>query len=195
MEIDAQEFDGYETFLTLGRIVTPRPIGWISTTGPAGDNVAPYSFVTPIAVDPPVLVFQAAPHRDGTQKDTARNVAASEQFVYNLVTESLMDAMNETARDVEGSEFDLAGIDRADSVAVDAPRVADAPAAIECTLRETVDIEGTSVIFGAVEHVAVDDAYVTEGLPDPEAIAADVVGHVIDDVYATLETFRKAQPE
>ncbi|MFW6436438.1 MAG: flavin reductase family protein [Halococcoides sp.] len=194
MEWDAQDLDGFETFLTLGRVVTPRPIGWISTTGPAGDNVAPYSFVTPIAVDPPVIVFQAAPHRDGTQKDTARNVAATESFVYNLVTEDLMDAMNDTAREVE-DEFEVAGITPAESVAVDAPRVAEAPAAIECSLRETVDIEGTSVIFGAVERVAVEDAYVEDGLPDAEAIAADVVGHVIDDVYATLETFRKAQPE
>ncbi|AWB27382.1 flavin reductase family protein [Halococcoides cellulosivorans] len=194
MEWDAQDLDGFETFLTLGRVVTPRPIGWISTTGPAGDNVAPYSFVTPIAVDPPVIVFQAAPHRDGSQKDTARNVAATESFVYNLVTKELMEAMNDTARQVD-DEFATAGIDPAESVAVEAPRVAQAPAAIECSLRETVDIEGTAVIFGAVERVAVEDSYVADGLPDAEAIADDVVGHVIDDVYATLDTFRKAQPE
>ncbi len=196
MERSADNLDGYGLYLTLGRIVTPRPVGWISTRSESGqDNVAPYSFVTPIAVDPPVVVFQAAPHQDGTTKDTARNAVETGEFVYNVVTEKLVDQMNETARHVEESEFDLAGIEREPGAVVDAPRVAGAPAALECTLRQTVDIEDTTVVFGDVEHLAVDDDYLAEGLPDVDRLGKEVVGHIIEDDYTTLDRFEKIQPE
>lgn len=196
MEQRAENLDGYGLYLTLGRLVSPRPVGWISTTSEDGqDNLAPYSFVTPVAVDPPVLVFQAAPHQDGTTKDTARNVLDTEEFVYNVVTESLVEEMSDSAAHVEESEFDLAGVDRERAAVVDAPRVAAAPAHLECTLRQTVDIAESTVLFGDVEYVSVDDDYLADGLPDSERLGADVVGHLADDDYATLDLFEHAQPE
>ena len=196
MEIAPHELTGYELYLTLGRVVTPRPVGWIATRSEDGqDNIAPYSFVSPIAVDPPVLVFQAAPHEDGTMKDTARNVIDTGAFVYNVVTRDLVDEMNESARHVDESEFDLADIEREPATTVDAPRVADTPAAFECGLREIVDIEGTKVIFGDVQHVVIDEAYLADGLPNTERLASDVIGHVIDADYTTLDLFEKPQPE
>lgn len=196
MEQPAENLDGYGLYLTLGRLVSPRPVGWISTTSQDGqDNLAPYSFVTPVAVDPPVLVFQAAPHQDGTTKDTARNVLDTEEFVYNVVTESLVEEMSESAAHVEESEFDLAGVERESAAVVDTPRVAAAPAHLECTLRRTVDIADSTVLFGDVEHVSIDDDYLADGLPDGERLAGEVVGHLADDDYATLDRFQHAQPE
>jgi flavin reductase (DIM6/NTAB) family NADH-FMN oxidoreductase RutF len=196
METDPNELNGYELYLTLGHVVTPRPVGWISTQSPDGqDNVAPYSFVTPIAVDPPVLVFQAAPHQDGTAKDTARNVIETGEFVYNVVTEELVEQMNESARHVDRSEFDLAGIERESAAEVTPPRVADAPAALECRLRETLDIEDTTVIFGDVERIVVDDDYLADGLVDVDRLEENVIGHIIDSEYTTLDRFQKEQPE
>lgn len=196
MEVAPSELGGYELFVTLGHVVTPRPVGWISTVGEDGtDNVAPYSFVTPIAVDPPVLVFQAAPHRDGSMKDTGRNAIDTGEFVYNLVTEDLMEAMNESARETDESEFDLAGVTRQPAETVDAPRVGESPAALECTVRDTRDIEGTAVVFGDVEHVAVDADFVADGLVDVDRLEETVVGHVIDADYTTLDCFEKEQPE
>ncbi|MFB6112765.1 MAG: flavin reductase family protein [Halodesulfurarchaeum sp.] len=196
MELAPNDLSGYELYLTLGRVVTPRPVGWISTRSPDGqDNIAPYSFVSPIAVDPPVLVFQAAPHEDGTMKDTARNVIDTGEFVYNVVSRDLLEKMNESARHVDVSEFDVADITRESGTTVDVPRVAGTPAAFECRLREVYDIEGTKVIFGDVKHVVIDDDYVLDGIPDVERLEADVVGHVIDDAYTTLDIFRKSQPE
>lgn len=196
MEIDPAEYDGYELFLTLGRVVSPRPIGWMSTRSEDGrDNVAPYSFVTPVAVDPPVLVFQAAPQQDGSLKDTARNAIDTGAFVYNVVTRDAMDRMNASAEAVEESEFDVADIDREPARTVDAPRVASAPAALECSVREVLDIEGTKVLFGDVEHIAIAEEALTDGLIDVEFLADNGVGHVADADYTGFDRFEKEQPE
>lgn len=197
MEVDPSELGGFETFLTLGRLVSPRPIGWISTVDEAGrDNVAPYSFVSPLAVDPPVLAFQAAPHRDGSTKDTARNAVETGAFVYNVVTRDLVAEMSDTAAPVDESEFDVVDLEREPATAVDAPRVAASPAALECSVREVLDLKGTTVVLGDVEHVAVDEAFLDEDAAvDGDAIEESVVGHVIDDQYTAMECFYHEQPE
>ncbi|MFW6385154.1 MAG: flavin reductase family protein [Halodesulfurarchaeum sp.] len=196
METLPNDLTGYEMYLTLGRAVAPRPVGWISTTSKTGDdNVAPYSFATPIAVDPPVIVFQAAPHEDGTIKDTARNVIETGDFVYNVVTRDLVDAMNESARHVDEPEFDTAEITREPATTVAAPRVAESPVALECRLREIVDIEETKVIFGDVELVSIDDDFLVDGLLDVDRLESELIGHVIDEEYTTLDCFRKPQPQ
>jgi len=197
MEIDPGDLDGFETFLTLSRLVSPRPIGWISTTdGAGGDNVAPYSFVSPLAVDPPVLAFQAAPHVDGSTKDTAANAVETGEFVYNVVTRDVVPEMSDTAAHVEESEFDLVGLEREPAETVDPPRVAASPAALECTVRELLEIEGTTIVFGDVEYLAVDDALLDEdGAVDGERIAESVVGHVADDRYTAMDCFFHEQPE
>ncbi|MEF8781448.1 MAG: flavin reductase, partial [Haloferacaceae archaeon] len=119
MEFDPNDLDGFELFLTLGRLVSPRPVGWISTTDGDGiDNVAPYSFVTPVSVDPPVVAFQAAPHPDGTPKDTARNAIDTGEFVYNLVVDGVLEPMNDSAAHLAESEFDAVGIEREPAAAV-----------------------------------------------------------------------------
>lgn len=196
MEFDPDELGGFELFLTLGRLVSPRPVGWISTLGADGtDNVAPYSFVTPVAVDPPVVVFQAAPHADGSIKDTAQNAIDTGEFVYNLVVEDVFESMNESAAHLEESEFDAAGIEREPAATVEVPRVAASPAALECTVRDVVDVGENRVIFGDVEHVAVDDGYCSEGLVDADRLEEELVGHLADAEYTRLDCFRKEQPE
>lgn len=197
MELDPQDLGGYELFLTLGRLVTPRPVGWISTVSETGQhNVAPYSFVTPASVDPPVLVFTATNKPDGSMKDTARNAVDTGEFVYNVFTAGLLDEMNDSAADVDASEFETADIDHTDSEVVAPRRVVGCPAWLECSVRETIEIEGTQVIFGDVEHVGIREDYLDEaGLPDLTHLEDRVLGHVIGDHYTRLELLEKTQPE
>lgn len=197
MEANPDSFDGYELFVTLGRLVTPRPVGWISTVGATGQhNLAPYSFVTPASVDPPVLVFTAAPRPDGSMKDTARNAIDTGEFVYNVFTADLLEAMNDSAADVEDSEFETAGIDYDESESVEPRRVAGCPAWLECSVRDHLEIEGTQVIFGDVEHVGIREDYLDEaGLPDVEDVEERVLGHVVDQHYTRLDLLEKQQPE
>jgi flavin reductase (DIM6/NTAB) family NADH-FMN oxidoreductase RutF len=194
MELDPSELGGYELFRNLGSVVMPRPVGWISTVDESGeDNLAPYSHFAPVSVIPPVVMFTAAPEEDGSMKHTARNAIDTGEFVYNLVTEDLMDRMNETARKVDESEFDTADVAREPSTTVEPPRVANSPACLECTVRESMDVEGTTVVFGDVERFVVDDELVEDDFVD--ATAFDAVGHVADELYTRMDLFEKEQPK
>ena len=178
----------------LSTAVTPRPIGWISTTSEAGvDNLAPYSFFNVVAVDPPVVMF--APVGSSDLKDTPRNVRETEQFVVNVVTRDLVEQMNATSATLgpEKSEFDHVGIERAESVVVDPPRVAAAKIAFECELREWIEVGGSVLILGEVVHAHVDEGVLTEGNVDIDKL--DTVGRLAGSQYAsTAERFSLDRP-
>lgn len=178
----------------LSTAVTPRPIGWISTTSPDGvDNLAPYSFFNVVAVDPPVVMF--APVGSSDLKDTPRNVRETEQFVVNVVTRDLVEQMNATSVTLPPgeSEFDHVDIERAASVAVDPPRVAAATVALECDLYEWVDVGGSVLILGEVVHTHVDESVLIDGQVDIESL--DTVGRLSGSQYAsTAERFSIDRP-
>ncbi|MFC4449499.1 flavin reductase family protein [Halorussus aquaticus] len=188
MEIDPDEVPSM--YRTLAGAVVPRPIAWVSTTGPDGtDNLAPYSFFNVVAVDPPVVMFAPVDDEGSPEglKDTPRNVRRSEEFVVNVVTESVAEAMNETAATLPAgeSEFDRAAVTRADSTVVAPPRVAESPVAFECSLYEMVDVGGSSMVLGEVEWVHLDDAVTTDGKMDVEKL--DAVGRLSGSLYATTD--------
>ena len=169
----------------LAGAVVPRPIGWVSTRSVEGvDNLAPYSFFNVVAVDPPVLMF--APVGTGEDlKDTPTNVLDTEEFVVNVVTGDLAEAMNETAATLpQGeSEFDRAGLERGESVEVEAPRVAAAKVAFECELYDAIEIGGSLLVLGEVVYAHVDDEVLTDGKMDTEKL--DAVGRLSGNEYAT----------
>ena len=135
--------------------VVPRPIGWISTVGIDGvHNLAPYSQFQNLTFDPPFVMFAANQTPDGRRKDTVVNAEQSGEFVHNMVTYELREAMNVTARQVppEVDEFDLAGLTKAPSRLVKPPRVAESPVNLECRYRQTVRLQGKSAI-GTVDIV------------------------------------------
>ncbi|MEX1020140.1 MAG: flavin reductase family protein [Litorilinea sp.] len=153
--------------LLIGSVV-PRPIAWVSSMDLAGNlNVAPFSYFTIASNQPMTLIFCVGPVAEGDrQKDTLRNIHALSEFVINLTNEETAQAMNRTATALpaEQSEFEWAGLTPADSEAIRVPRVAEAPIAFECKLRQVVVISeepgGGSVVFGDVQRVHVrDDLY------------------------------------
>ncbi|MGR3519839.1 MAG: flavin reductase family protein [Roseovarius sp.] len=151
-------------------IVTPRPIGWISTRDGTGhDNLAPYSFFNAVAYVPPQVMFASTsvkPDRDGT-KDSVANIRETGVFCVNVVSEALADAMNRSSgpwgREVD--EFADAALEKAECKTVDCARVAASPAALECRLTQIVQLPGEAnfVVFGEVTGVHMDDACLTDG--------------------------------
>ncbi|WGW03477.1 flavin reductase family protein [Tropicibacter oceani] len=151
-------------------IVTPRPIGWISSRGADGrDNLAPYSFFNAVAYFPPQVMFSstsAKPDRDGT-KDSVGNIRETGVFCVNVVEYALRDAMNATsgpwARDVD--EFELAGLDKAECETIPCARVAAAPANLECKLTQIVQLPGEAnfAVFGEVTGIHMRDDCMTDG--------------------------------
>jgi len=154
-------------------IVTPRPIGWISTRGAEGqDNLAPYSFFNAVAYVPPQVMFastSAKPDRDGT-KDSVANIRETGVFCVNVVEFSARDAMNATSgpwpREVD--EFDHAQIAREECRMIKAARVAGAPAALECRMTQIIALEGEAnfLVLGEVVGVHLREDCIVDGVFD-----------------------------
>jgi flavin reductase (DIM6/NTAB) family NADH-FMN oxidoreductase RutF len=152
-------------------IVAPRPIGWLSTVNLEGRvNLAPYSFYNAFCEAPPIVGFAS-----GSRKDSQRNIEATGEFVANLVTRKHALAMNLTSAPFPPgvNEMEQAGLVAAPSRLVRPPRVADAPAALECKLLQVVplrDLDGnptpSTLLLGQVVGVHIDPAYLKDGLFD-----------------------------
>ncbi len=149
-------------------IIAPRPIGWISTVDAEGRaNLAPYSFFNAVHSNPPMLMFTSE-----SMKHSAANAIATGEFVFNLATRPLFDAMNISSGDQPAgeSEFAAAGLEAAPSRLVKAPRVAASPASLECRVVSTSqlrDVDGKLlqgwIIIGQVVGVHIDEAYLVDG--------------------------------
>jgi flavin reductase (DIM6/NTAB) family NADH-FMN oxidoreductase RutF len=155
-------------------IVAPRPIGWISTRAPDGRvNLAPYSFFNAFNSLPPIVGFSS----EGC-KDSASFARDSGEFVANLASRDLMQAMNLTSAALPrgDSEFTHAGLAMAPCRLVKAPRVADAHAALECKVVEIVPLKNARgeaidsyLVLGEVVAFHIDDALIRDGRFDTAA--------------------------
>lgn len=151
--------------------VVPRPIGWISTVSRGGiDNLAPYSQFQNLTFDPPYVMFAANQTTAGVRKDSVVNAEETGEFVYNMVTYDLREAMNRSAQEVppEVDEFALAGVTKAPSRVVRPCRVAESPIQMECRTHQTLRLPGRSpmgtvdVVIGRVVMVHIRDEFLTE---------------------------------
>jgi flavin reductase (DIM6/NTAB) family NADH-FMN oxidoreductase RutF len=152
-------------------IAAPRPIGWISTVDAQGIvNLAPYSFYNALGDNPPIVGFSS-----GGRKDSIRNIEETREFVVNVATKHLAEAMNQTSaafpRNVD--EMAMAGLTSAPCRVVAAPRVAESPAALECKLLQIVhlhDLNGRPleqyIALGQVVGVHIAQGYLRDGIFD-----------------------------
>lgn len=156
--------------------VVPRPIGWISTVDRTGRaNLAPFSQFQNITYDPPIVMFSANQTTDGRRKDSVTNAEATGEFVWNMATYSLREAVNASAEEFPPGvdEFERAGLAKVSSRLVKPPRVAASPVHFECAYMQTVRLPGNGtmgtadVVFGRVlaVHIA-DDALTEDGRLD-----------------------------
>jgi flavin reductase (DIM6/NTAB) family NADH-FMN oxidoreductase RutF len=150
-------------------IVAPRPIGWISSRDAAGLlNLAPYSFFNAFNYVPPIIGFCSTGY-----KDSVRNISETGEFVWNLATRPVAEAMNATSATVahEVDEFDLGGLSKQPSRIVGVPRVAEAPVSMECQLSQVVQLttaRGTPVpswlVLGEVVGVHIREDLLEDGV-------------------------------
>jgi flavin reductase (DIM6/NTAB) family NADH-FMN oxidoreductase RutF len=180
-------------------IVAPRPIGWISTLDAAGRvNLAPYSFFNAVCDHPPMVMFSSSGF-----KDTVNNIEATGEFVCNLVTRPLAEKMNQTSASLPHgtNEFEFAGLEPAPSRLVKPPRVAAAPAALECRLVEIIQLHSLDgvrldqyVTLGQVVGVHIDCAYLKDGVFDLLAThPVQRAGYIADYTEAT-NGFKMSRP-
>ncbi|MFF2077231.1 flavin reductase family protein [Kitasatospora sp. NPDC058162] len=164
VDFDPDTMTSNAFYRLLTAVVVPRPIAWVSTVSAAGTaNLAPHSFFTIAAVEPPIVQFTSV-----GRKDTLRNVEATGEFVVSLAPEQLFEEINATGTDFppEQGEFEAVGIAQEPSLLVKPPRVAASPVALECRLHSTLGLGDSTVVFGRVVHAVVDDAVLVDGHPE-----------------------------
>tara|TARA_R110002049_G_scaffold266282_1_gene442516 strand:- start:50 stop:673 length:624 start_codon:yes stop_codon:yes gene_type:complete len=179
-------------------IVTPRPIGWISTVDKEGrPNLAPYSFFNAMGSRPNFIAFGSE-----QMKDSAHNARDTGEFVFSLCTTELADAMNLSCADLPAgqNEYEHAGLEAAACKLVKAPRVAISPASLECKTtmcQALIDIDGNEthnyLVVGQVVAVHINDDYIRDGRFDT-ARAVPLARCGYRDYSSVTELFELMRP-
>jgi flavin reductase (DIM6/NTAB) family NADH-FMN oxidoreductase RutF len=180
-------------------IVGPRPIGWISSHDSEGRlNLAPYSFFNAFNYTPPLIGFASV-----GAKDTLRNIEATGEFVWNLATRDLAEAMNLSSAPLPPgvSEFERAGLATAPSTVIQVPRVAASPVAFECRRTQILRLQGadgkavdTWLILGEVVGVHINEALLVNGIYNTAAARPVLRGGGAGDYFELGDLFRMSRP-
>ena len=183
-------------------IIAPRPIGWISTISAAGvPNLAPYSFFNALNYHPPLIGFSSV-----GWKDSVANIEATGVFCWNLANRPHAEAMNASSASVpaETDEFVVAGLTKASSRLVSAPRVLESPVNFECRLSELIRLrtaDGKELdswfVIGEVVAVHMDKNYIVNGAFDGMAAQPIMRGGGPDEYFAidAGARFRMRRPD
>jgi flavin reductase (DIM6/NTAB) family NADH-FMN oxidoreductase RutF len=185
--------------IMIGSIV-PRPIGWISTIDMQGRrNLAPFSFFNAVCSNPPTVLFcPSIRGADGSEKDTLKNIRVNGEFVVNIVSEFLAEAMNQSSAELppDEDEFVVGGVTPAPSIKVKPPRVAESLVHYECRATQIIDISsqpgGGSVVIGEVLHLHIDDS-VLIGTDKIDVLKLKPVGRLAGASYCRVSDLFELQ--
>lgn len=186
MEWDFGALAAAGRYKLLVALVTPRPIAFVSTRGRDGvDNAAPFSFFNVLAEDPPVVIVSIEHRADGRPKDSGRNIRETGEFVVNMVDEALLERMHLCSVDFPPgtSELREAGLVAAPSRSVAAPRIADAPASMECRLHTRIPFARRDLVIGEIVWL-----HVRDGIVDPQTLRVAPDYAPVGRLYANLYT-------
>jgi flavin reductase (DIM6/NTAB) family NADH-FMN oxidoreductase RutF len=183
MNFDLSQASPRAAYNLMIGLVTPRPIALITSLDLTGQiNAAPFSAYNYLGSDPAIVAIgvgnRPAPGVIG--KDTAQNIRNVREFVINVVNESIAEAMNICAVDFPPrvNELEKAGLTTVPSSVVKVPRIAEAPAALECRELTTLEVGRSRVILGTVVHIFVRDEFVDPAGPYIRAEALHSVGRM-----------------
>ncbi len=197
--IDPKKFNGFGKVFT--GVIVPRPIAFVSTVSKEGNvNLSPYSFFNAVTYDPPTLVFSISKFlSNGEIKHTLKNIQENSEFVVNIVSYDIADAMNITSGEYSEdiNEFEVAGLTQIDSQIVRPPRVAESPVNMECKLERIVELGSESdphgLVIGEVVLLHLDDDVVSGTHIDHQKL--NPVGRLAGNMYChTNSTFDLIRP-
>ncbi|SBR50559.1 flavin reductase family protein [Halomonas sp. HL-93] len=184
----------------LSGTICPRPIAWVATQDRQGNaNLAPFSFFNVVSVDPPVLGFSPLQNGQGRSKDTVRNLEENPECVVHISSEALVDALNTTSASLSPGEdeFMLAGLEKATMAGVSVPRIASAPVAFGCRLRDIIRF-GDQPMAGNLVLANVISLHLDDAIWDGRHVNLDVltpIGRLAgSDYIRTTDRFALQRP-
>lgn len=199
--LDAAQLPAGSLYRLFSGSVAPRPIAWISTIDATGNaNLAPFSFFTIASVNPPVLAFSPLRNGDGQTKDTLNNLREVGECIVHIGGEALSEALNATSASLapEGDEFSHAGLNKIAMPPLQVPRVAEAPIAFGCHLRDIISFGDQplagSLVLAEVIVIHADPSVWDGRHVDNEVLKA--VGRMAGSDYARTDSlFSLERPE
>jgi flavin reductase (DIM6/NTAB) family NADH-FMN oxidoreductase RutF len=194
MYIDFSEINARTAYYWLASTVTPRPVAWVSSLSADGvANLAPFSFFQVVTHTPPTLMICPLVNSDGSMKDTAANIAATGEFVVNLVPHSLVQQMNQTSfgYDRATSEWAQAGLTGLPSSKVKPQRVQGVPVSFECRRVSLTPYPAEApscyIILGEVLAAHIDESIVGAN-QQVDPMALDLVSRMGADWYGRTQS-------
>ncbi len=166
MIVDFKDLEPKYRYKIVSRTIAPRPIAWIVTQSGNSVNLAPFSYFIPLSSQPPTLIVSIGHKKDGTPKDTLKNIRENKKCTICMVNEELLEKMHLSSKPLEygKSEAEEFGIETKDMIKGYPPIVKGTPAAFFCTLFDEIDLGGKTVpVILKIERYFVDDRYVKEG--------------------------------
>ena len=136
----------------LNAIVGPRPIGWVSSQSASGQRIG---------------------FASSGWKDSVQNISETKEFVWNLATRPLAEAMNESSASIpaDQDEFALAGLTPLAASQVNVSMVAESPVNFECRLTQLIrlqDAHGAELeswlVLGEAVAIHIDEALLENGI-------------------------------
>lgn len=174
-EVDFDDLDPYSRYKLMASLIVPRPIALVTTVDLDGVvNAAPFSMFAMVGEDPPLVMVSVNRLEDGAQKDTARNIDLTREFVVHMTDEAIAQQMHDCGRSFPSHVDELAavGFTATPSRTVAPPRIAEAPVAFECVLHERIITASRQIYFGRIRTL-----HAREGLIDTEAWRVRLQGY------------------
>jgi flavin reductase (DIM6/NTAB) family NADH-FMN oxidoreductase RutF len=167
MELNLANAERQQIYSLLCGLIAPRPIAWITSMNAAGQlDAAPFSAFNYVGMDPPIVAVGIAtkPGPGTIAKQTAQNIRNTGEFVVNVVNEAVAETMNFTAIDFppEIKLLEIAALKTEPSLIVKVPRIAAAPASLECREVMTLEIGRNRIVLGQVVAIHVKDEFIDE---------------------------------
>jgi flavin reductase (DIM6/NTAB) family NADH-FMN oxidoreductase RutF len=163
MDIDFAAITEYQRYKLMASLIVPRPIALVTTLSPTGVvNAAPFSMFNMLGEEPPIVMISINRLQDGVLKDTAANIVRTKEFVVHLSDEAMAEQMHRCGERLppEQSELDAVGLTTLPCRLVQAPRIAQAPVAFECTLWETLETASRQIFIGQVRWLHARDGLI-----------------------------------
>lgn len=166
MLIDPESLEVNTVYKLMSNTIFPRPVAWISTEGEMGLNLAPFSYFIPVSSNPPCVMVSIGPNEEGGLKDTAKNILLHGKATISLADDMKAGQIDATAEALPYGEDEAAkfGIAMEKSAAGYPPRVADAKAALLCSLHQEVSLNGSeqNILFLKIDAFYYADEVIDE---------------------------------
>ena len=163
-------------------VLAPRPTVLVSTVNKNGvSNAAPFSFVMPVSMEPPLVAFASA-----RKRHTLKNIREVGDFAVNIPSSSLIKQTWGCAEPLpeDVSEITQTGLTEVKSSKIKSPKIKECFARFECKFKAEYDAGDHVIVVGKIVHTEVDDSIFDGETFNPKK--ADPLMHISSERFAKV---------